>query len=253
MAVLLSSTLNASAVDDGTMSQERADEFLEAIASTGTEVRSSYSQDGHGNREAEAKVTGFTAPGGVEMWAVTYEDNEVAETAVHESREDAEQSYESQVRDLAACGESPWWDVSDVPGIALAAIEYTEEVRDEDGRWHTVTEDGTDRLSAGEMAKVGDAAAVLLERAALDQDDRNELSALQAAVGIGPEGAQVTGRRVTVRGTAATGPVAHVMAAAFEPVRPTEAQVDAYRELLQRVEEEYERENDLYPYASDLD
>lgn len=48
---------------------------------------------------------------------------------------------------------------------------------------------------------------MLLERAALDQDSRNRWNALQAAVGIGSERAQVTGRRVSVRGTAATGPV----------------------------------------------
>lgn len=243
MHCILSSTVESSAVDDGTMSQEEADEIMEAIASTGTELRSSHSTDEYGNRDTEAKVVAFTGPQGGELWAVTYEDSEVAETAVYGNRHDAEGSYESQVRDLATCGMFPWWDASDVPGIALAAIEYTEEVRDEDGRWHMVTEDGTDRLSAGEMAKVQYAAAVLLGRAALDQDDNNELSALQAAVGIGPEGAQVTGRRVTVRGTAATGPVLHVVAAVFEPVRPTEAQVDAYREHLRRADE----------YASDLD
>ncbi|MFE7058876.1 hypothetical protein ACFVAO_27080 [Streptomyces californicus] len=207
MSTVISSTFSASAVDDGTMSQDEADEILEAIASTGTEMRNSHSVDEGGHKGAEAKVIGFTGPQGGELWAVTYEDSSVSETVLHAGRQDADRAYESQVRELAKCGESPWWDVSDVPGIALAAITYTEEYRDEEGQWHTTEEDGTDRLSGGEMATVRGAASVLLERAALDQDSRNRWNALQAAVGIGSERAQVTGRRVSVRGTAATGPV----------------------------------------------
>ncbi|MFJ5740111.1 hypothetical protein [Streptomyces microflavus] len=244
MQHILSSTFNASAVDNGTLSEEEADELLAAIDSTGTKMRSSHSVDEHGNPGAEAKVTGFTSPQGVELWAVTYEDSAATETAVHDDRQDAESSYESQVRALAKCGDSPWWDESDVSGVSLAAIEYTEEIRDEGGQWHTAKEDEADRLSGGEMATVGDAAAVLLERASQDQDLRNWLAALDAAIGIGPDDAQVTGRRVTVRGTAATGPVAHVMAAVFEPVHPTEEEIAAYCEQLSQVRDEYEQESE---------
>ncbi|MEV7897934.1 hypothetical protein [Streptomyces cyaneofuscatus] len=246
MQQILSSTFNASAVDNGTLSQEEADELLAAIASTGVEMRSSYGLDGHGNHESDMKVAGFTGPEGQELWAVTYEDSSVSETAVHDEREEAERSYESQVRELAKCSDAPWWDASDVPGVALAAIEYTEEYRDEDGMWHTVREDEEDRLTGGEMGTVGNAAAVLLERAALDQDSRNRWAALEAAVGMGPEGAQVTGRRITVRGTAASGPVAHVTAAVFEPVRPTEQEVAEHVQQMEQVRAEAEAEDEAY-------
>ncbi|MEE1741183.1 hypothetical protein PUR49_32445 [Streptomyces sp. BE147] len=239
MRYILTSTLASTAADDGTMSEEELERVAEALAANGVELRVSRSVD----ESVKSTVTAFTGALGTELWAVANGDEANTETVVHDDRHDAEREYENLVRELAQCADSPWWDESDVPQIALAAITYTEESRGEDGCWRTVRE-MKGRLSGAEMGTVADAAAVLLSRITEDQDGINRLSALEAAIGMRPAGSQVTCLRVTVRGTIASGPVTHVSATAFEPVRPTGEEIAAYRELVAQAAED--------AYAADL-
>ncbi|MFJ5850599.1 hypothetical protein [Streptomyces sp. NPDC092903] len=221
MRYILTSTLTGSAVDDGTKTKEET-ERVEAALAAGRRDRYSFGVDRDGHESAWAKVVAFTGPLGEDLWAVVGADAATAETAVHDTSSAAEAEYERLVRELANCGDRPWWHESDVEGIALSAIEYTEESCDEDGRWETVrVMPGV--LAGGEMDTVRGAAEVLLEAAAAGQDTRNAVVAYEVASGLKPGAAQTTALRMTVRGTAATGPVAHCAVREFEPVLPAEA------------------------------
>lgn len=220
------------------MSEEEAERTEAALAATGSEIRSSSSTNKHGSQSARATVIRFTGLLGKDLWAVVNSDEADSETAVHDNEPAAETEYEALVRDLSECGDRPWWNTSDVPGISLAGIEWTEETQGEDGSWETVhTVQG--QLTGGEMDSVRSAAAPLLERAAAGQQWRNEYSALQAAIGVEREGNQTTACRVTVRGTAATGPVTHTKSVTFEPVRMSAAEA---RERLRLLNEERDTE-----------
>lgn len=92
-------------------------------------LRESRSKDKWGQVTAHAALISYESPEtGQERWANYYTDDAVEELEEADSRQEAEERYEENVRALADCAspDAAWWQVTDVDGVP------TREDDDED-------------------------------------------------------------------------------------------------------------------------
>jgi hypothetical protein len=97
-----------------------------------TADRESYSKDRWGQITARGALISYNSPDTQETrWANYYTDGAVEELEEADSREEATEQYEANVRALAGCAgpNESWWDVTDVDGVP------TSDEQDEDDEY----------------------------------------------------------------------------------------------------------------------
>jgi hypothetical protein len=95
-----------------------------------TPVRYSFSKDRYGQFTARAAVISYTSPDtGEERWAHYYDDSAVREVEEADSRTEAEERYEENVRALADCAMEGtcWWQETDVDGVPVEATGGSDD------------------------------------------------------------------------------------------------------------------------------
>lgn len=91
-----------------------------------TADRESYSKNQWGQITARGALISYTSPDtGETRWANYYTDDAVEELEEADSRQEAEERYEENVRALADCAVSydPHWQVTDVEGVPTGSEE----------------------------------------------------------------------------------------------------------------------------------
>ncbi|GIH70361.1 hypothetical protein [Sphaerimonospora thailandensis] len=113
------------------VSEEYADAVLEQRdAALRAALRESYSKNKWGQFTTRAALISYTSPEtGEDRWAVYYTDDAVEELEEADSRQEAEERYEENVRDLAGCAalDESWWQVTDVDGVPTGDDEDDED------------------------------------------------------------------------------------------------------------------------------
>lgn len=113
------------------VSEEYADAVREQRdAALRDAYRESYSMDKWGQFTARAALIAYEAPGTKEeRWANYYTDDAVEELEEADSRQEAEERYEENVRALADCAtpDKSWWKVTDVDDVPTAEDDDEDE------------------------------------------------------------------------------------------------------------------------------
>lgn len=110
-------------------------EYAEAVreqrdAAIRSAYRESYSKDRWGQFSARAALITYESPDtGEDRWGAYYTDDAVEELEEADSREEAEERYEENVRALADCAapDKSWWQVTDVDGVPVCEDDDEDE------------------------------------------------------------------------------------------------------------------------------
>lgn len=120
-----------SSVTSQDVSEEYADAVREKLA---TELRvasrESYSKNKWGQFTAHGALISYTSPEtGQTRWANYYTDDAVEELEEADSRQEAEERYEENVRALADCAgpHECYWQVTDVDGVPTGEDDEDED------------------------------------------------------------------------------------------------------------------------------
>lgn len=242
----VSSTVEAADVDEETAGQ------ITDLVEAAPVLRETSTTGPEGQTDSAVRLRPYTDPGGTRRWAVHNFSPNDSELSDFPDPAAAGTHYEKTVRDLASCSshdEAPWWQNSDVDGIALSACTLTVEYR-RNGTWsHDGPHGGENPMVLGRKLldsdsyahRLEDAAPAALGILAHRQREANDLAALCAAAGINGSTlydalARVADAvRVTVTGTTAAGGQVHAGQEIFPPAhRPTPEEITAFTADLQR-------------------
>lgn len=111
--------------------EEYADAVREQLdTALRTANRESYSKNRWGQITARGALVSYTSPDTGEIrWANYYADDAVEELEEADSRQEAEERYEENVRALADCAVAyaPHWQVTDVEGVPTGSEDHDED------------------------------------------------------------------------------------------------------------------------------
>ncbi|MGW3308288.1 hypothetical protein ACWDG9_17070 [Streptomyces sp. NPDC001073] len=218
--------------------------------------RETYTED-EGQRAHEVTLKPYADSRRESRWAVVLSDPSGYSIRDSADRDEAEAAYEQEVRGLAGCAEfEPWWQVSDVMGIALSAYSWEVEYQDADGMWSHAGRyggQGESRLSGRAALGAHTFAAFTLQEAVSemisavvgDQENDNATIMLASAAGDPSVTAALSESyavRVSVAGTGTDGTCEFVEERTLpRPAAPTADEIAAYCAVLQQVSHELER------------
>jgi hypothetical protein len=243
---------------DADLTPEHAEKLLTALDTAGDTERATTARDDHGLPGAGVELVSFTGPLGKTRWAVTMWSPDGREVTDSADQAEAEAHYEAEVRQQSAIEDfhGPAWHDSDVKGIPLAPYTYTFAYRAE-GQWlepaeHAAvlglpTMDGL--IDRCDLTELEGAAEVLARVAADRQQDVNHTFACARAAGY-PQlaGPVYDAVRITVSGTAATGPFEEAAEQILPAPRPAPDEIAGFADSMRRAEDDSDLSQDLTAY-----